>query len=947
MKTSVFNRIPGATYRLQLNHSFTFKQAQAIVPYLKSLGITDVYCSPIFKARPGSNHGYDVCDHNELNPEIGSLADFESFSKELQKAKMGLLIDIVPNHMGITQPENKWWMDVLEHGQASQYAHYFDIDWFPIKTSLKGKVLLPILGDQYGVVLEKGHLQLFANKKGLFLKCYEMALPINPKSYRLILAPMAEQLNKTSSASKMVPQLVKISQALNELTALDSKSLEKSRDLETVLKEKWRMLFTESSTFKHALDAVLKKFNGNPEHPNSFNSLDALLEKQYYRLSYWKVAGEEINYRRFFDVNELAAISVQEQEVFNQIHRLVAKMIAKGQVTGLRVDHIDGLWNPEDYLERVQQLWRQKTAAFSKRSASNIYLLVEKILCGNETLRTAWPVAGTTGYEYATYITGILVARSAQPAFDQLYEKWRENSDSYPEIAYQCKINVMHTNLASEINTLGSYLQKIVQKKRRTRDFTLNDLTDVLRETIACFEVYRTYIIPGRPILPADENIIRRALAQAKNKKHDIENTTFELLEKLLLGQGEFSHGNPSHANFVMKFQQMTGPIMAKAIEDTAFYIYNRLIAFNEVGGEPNKFGCSLEEFHRFNREKQHFHPHNLIATSTHDTKRSEDVRAQLAALTEFPKEWRAKVLRWSIMNRKFKKIVGEKYAPSPNEEYLLYQTLIATLSLNSSDRALWKNWVKRIQAYLAKATKEAKVNTSWVNPKSDWDNAVKTYVKAILDRDSNQRFLKSLLKFTYEVRVHGYLKATTQILLKLTLPGVPDFYQGTEIWDNSLVDPDNRRPVNFSLRQQMLKSSRSQPWSKLLTQWKSGHIKIALIDRLLTLRNRYPALFAFGSYEILYVKGYGKESVIAYCRRWESLALIIVCLRHSRNWCDMQWNTDWRELTLSIPKTFLNQTWHSVLSKSHIFFSNSPLPLAQFLRKKPFDVWINAEPIK
>ncbi|MEZ5406323.1 MAG: malto-oligosyltrehalose synthase [Verrucomicrobiia bacterium] len=947
MKTNVFNRIPGATYRLQLNHAFTFKQAQAIIPYLKSLGITDIYCSPIFKARPGSNHGYDVCDHNELNPEIGTQADFESFSKELQKNKMGLILDIVPNHMGITQPENKWWMDVLEHGQASQYAHYFDIDWFPIKSSLKGKILLPILGDQYGVVLEQGHLKLFANRKGLFVQYYHITLPINPKSYRSILIPIVEQLEKTnSSASKILPHLIKISQALNESTSLDLKSLEKNRALYTTLKEKWRLLYTENQTFKNALETTLKKINGNPDKPNSFNALDAILEKQYYRLSYWKVAGEEINYRRFFDVNELAAISVQEREVFNQIHKLIAKMIAKDQVTGLRVDHIDGLWNPEDYLERVQQLWRQKTAALSKRPAPNIYLLVEKILCGNEVLPTSWPVAGTTGYEYADRITGVLVARSAKTSLDQLYEKWSENSDSYSEIAYQCKINVMHSSLASEINTLGSYLQKIVQKKRRTRDFTLNDLIDVIRETIACFEVYRTYIIPGRPILQSDEIIIRRALAQAKNRNRglDLELSAFELLEKLLLGQGEFSHANPDHANFAMKFQQVTGPIMAKAIEDTTFYVYNRLVAFNEVGSEPSKFGCPIEEFHRFNYEKQRSHPHNLITTSTHDTKRSEDVRAQLVALSEFPKEWRAKVLRWNIMNRKFKKIISEKFAPSLNEEYLLYQTLIATLPLNSSNRTTWNSWTRRIQVYLGKAIKEAKINTSWINPNPEWDNATKTYVKAILDRTNNSRFLKSLLKFTHDIRVHGYLKAATQTLLKLTLPGVPDFYQGTEIWDNSLVDPDNRRPVNFLTRQHLLKSSHTQPWSKLLSQWKSGHIKIALIDRLLTLRNRYPALFAFGSYEVLPIKGHGKESVIAYCRRWESLTLIVICLRLSRNRCDIKWNTDWHELALQIPKPWLNQPWHSVLSKSPLSFTNPTLSLAQHLRKKPFDVWFNTE---
>lgn len=932
METKLFNRIPNATYRLQFNQSFTFKQAQALVPYLKDLGITDIYCSPISKARPGSTHGYDVCNHNELNPEVGTPAEFEALAQELKKANMGLLVDIVPNHMGIAECSNGWWLDILEHGQLSQYAHYFDINWHPLKKDLQGKVLLPILGNQYGIVLEEGHLQLFANEKGLFLKCYDITLPINLKSYGKVLATLPE--------NSAIEDLIKICQELKD-SFLDLKELEKNRALITSFKEKWISLYRESPDFKNRLETTLQIINGNPANINSFDVLDALLEEQYYRLSYWKVAGEEINYRRFFDVNDLAAISVQKREVFNEIHQMVAKMIAQQQITGLRIDHIDGLWHPEEYLENVQQLWHQRTETLSERPAQQIYLLVEKILCGNETLPKAWPVAGTTGYEYASRLTGVLIPASAQEVFDQIYEKWRESSDSHADICYQCKINVMHSTLASEINTLGSYLQKIAHKQRRTRDFTLNSLIDVIRQTIACFDVYRTYIVPGSPISQPDEIVIRRAMAQAKNRNRDIEFSTFELLEKILLGQNEFPHTDPNHAYFVMKFQQVTGPVMAKAVEDTAFYIYNRLIALNEVGAEPNKFGFTLEEFHRFNRDKQKTHPHNLITTSTHDTKRSEDVRAQIAALSEFPKEWRSKTLRWNIINQKHKKLVGDKLAPSLNEEYLLYQTLVSTLPFNTSDKIGWNTWVDRMQAYLEKAMKEAKVNTSWMNPNAEWDEAVKNYIQAILDRKNNKSFLKSLIKFVEETRVHGLLKALTQTLFKLTLPGVPDFYQGTEIWDDSLVDPDNRRPVDFSLRSQTLATASEVLWPDLLKNWRNGQIKMALIERLLKVRQRHSDLFTYGSYEPLIIAGENHETVVAYYRQWESLTLVVVALRFSRQGCDSNWQTHWQDLTIQVPNILCHQTWENSLNKNNIRVSDSSFSLASLLGHEPFGVWL------
>jgi (1->4)-alpha-D-glucan 1-alpha-D-glucosylmutase len=794
--------IPTATYRLQFHQGFTFRDARALVPYLHELGISHVYASPFFRAMPGSTHGYDICDHNALNPEVGTREDFDALIGELHTHGLGLIADFVPNHMGIAEPQNQWWMDVLENGPSSPFARFFDIDWVPLKRELENKVLLPVLGDQYGRVLERGELRVHFAAGRFWLNYHALKLPLGPRSTRPLLKRTAERFPEPPT------ELMSILTALEHLPAstetMPEKVVERMRE-KAVISARLARLCEEEPAVHEAIETTLSELH-DANDPTSFDRLDTLISDQPYRLSSWKVAAEEINYRRFFDVNTLAAIRMELPEVFDATHRLLLELIANGAVNGVRIDHIDGLAFPRDYLHTLQS---RSAAALGSDDDRPIYLLVEKILGSGEKLRCDWPVHGTTGYEFAKQLTDALIDRTAERPLTDAYNRFVGRQLGFRELIYRSKKLVMQAALASEVNVLGHLLNRLSECNRWYRDFTVNALTAAVREVIACFRVYRTYLVPGEPPTETDQKLINRALAEACRRNPALERTVFDLLRDVLLPPNPNPHpvDEELRRDFVIKFQQCTGPITAKGVEDTAFYQYHRLVALNEVGGEPGEFGAPIETFHRQNEARLAESPHSLLATSTHDTKRSEDVRARLAALSEMPREWTQALRRWHTANRKRRREIAGELAPDHNEETLLYQTLLGSWPLEPLDETTRPSYVQRIQDYMVKALHEAKVNSSWIEPNEAWDNAVREFVARLLEPGPRNRFLATFEPFAARLAPLGAINSLAQTVFKLTSPGVPDFYQGSELWDFSLVDPDNRRPVDYALRRERLDS--------------------------------------------------------------------------------------------------------------------------------------------
>jgi (1->4)-alpha-D-glucan 1-alpha-D-glucosylmutase len=861
--------LPTATYRLQFHRGFTFAHARAVVPYLKRLGISHVYASPFFRAAPGSMHGYDVCDHNALNPEIGTRAEFEAFSAELQSRSMGLIVDFVPNHMGIEHAMNPWWRDVLENGPSSAYARFFDIDWQPLKRELAGKVLLPVLSEQYGRTLEGGGFHLvFAG--GDFCVGYDgYTLPLAPQTTGPLLRQAAALLTPTP------PELESILTAIEHLPprteTAEKRITERARECQ-IIRERLTRLCVEMPEAGAAIQSVVTAWN-DPEDPTHFDRLDELLSVQSYRLSSWRVASEEINYRRFFDVNTLAAIRMELPEVFAATHRLLFELIDAGHLCGVRIDHIDGLAYPREYLTRLRE-----------RGGERLYIMVEKILGPDEKLGADWPVQGTTGYEFANQMAQLLIPAQNAAKTAAVYDRFLDRHPSYPEIVYRSKKLVMESAIASEVNVLGMLLNRISESHRWYRDFTVNALTTAVREVIACFSVYRTYLDPAQPAEESDRRVIHRALALARRRNHALEHSVFEFLRDVLLPPKDNPHpvDEELRRTFVLKFQQCTGPIAAKGVEDTAFYVFNQLVALNEVGGDPAAAGLSLETFHRQNAMHLAEFPHCLLATSTHDTKRSEDVRARLAVLAEIPEEWGRSARRWQVMNRKHCSEIDGETAPDANEEYLLYQTLLGVWPMEGLHEGNRAEFFQRIQDYMMKALHEAKTNSSWLEPNTAWDDAVRGFVAAILAPGGRNRFPQSIGLLADRIAQFGAVNSLTQTVLKLTCPGVPDFYQGNELWDFSLVDPDNRRPVDFPLRQQRLAELENVAPRVLLDHWRDGRIKLLAIHRLLTLRRELPALFASGGYTGIPAEGAFADKVVAFERHDKSATLIVMVPRHA-----------------------------------------------------------------
>jgi (1->4)-alpha-D-glucan 1-alpha-D-glucosylmutase len=917
-------RLPEATYRLQFHAGFTFKDATHIVPYLRDLGITHVYASPYLKARPGSTHGYDITDHNQLNPEIGTQEDYAAWTNALREHGLGQILDIVPNHMGIMGNENPWWNDVLENGQASPYSAFFDIAWHALpRPELDGRVLIPILGDPYGKVLESGQLRLEFQNGSFAVHYFEHRFPVDPRSYDVILRHRLDVLEPALQVNE--PALAEFQSILTAVghlphhsEATPAKVAERQREKE-VIKRRLQALVQETPVLAEFLAQTVSLFNGKPGDRQSFDLLDDLLDRQPYRLSFWRVASDEINYRRFFDVNELAALSMESEGVFEATHMLVQRLLAEGHLDGLRIDHVDGLYDPQRYLQRLQQHyvlgvaknifasdptyrsleWQEIAQPLLNEIAEAVregqqgplwralYIVVEKILQVDESLPEDWSIHGTTGYDFLNRINGLFVKETNGTSLTKVYQDWIKNDIPFAELAYQKKSLILHVSLASDLQMLTSQLDRLAQQDRWSRDFTLNSLRRALREVIACFPVYRSYI-GDQGVRATDLGFIDAADRQALARSPTMSQSVFRFVRHILLlrfPESATEQDKIDQRRFVGKFQQVCAPVMAKGLEDTAFYVHNRLLSLNEVGGNPDRFGVSAEDLHHYLQNRQAKWPFSLSPLSTHDTKRSEDVRARLNVLSELPDEWRQCVIRWSHLNEPQRQMVNDVTAPDLNEEYFLYQTLVGAWPLEPGTPDEYAAFVQRIQAYMLKALHEAKVHSSWVNPNLEYDNAIGTFVARILNENISGPFLKDFQAFQERVSHYGLLNSLSQTVLKIMCPGVPDTYQGTERWDFSLVDPDNRRPVDYDWRRRTLADfqSRMTAGTKELireltvSKW-DGRLKLYITWRALCCRRTRTGLFSTGSYEALNVAGSKRDHVFSFRRqKGETRVLVAV----------------------------------------------------------------------
>jgi (1->4)-alpha-D-glucan 1-alpha-D-glucosylmutase len=959
---------PLSTYRLQFHAGFGFEQARGLVGYLKELGISHVYASPLLKARTGSLHGYDITDHNQLNPEIGTEQDFDALLEELKAHDMGVVLDIVPNHMGIGLGDNPWWQDVLENGRASVYADFFDIDWNPLKSELRDKVLLPTLGDQYGIELERGHIQLHYENGRFFCTYFDKHLPIDTQSIPLIFEPLGDfraRLNGDPGGAALghFESLVVEMRNLPPNQTSDPSQGEQRRRAIPELRQRLARLVDSSAAIRGLVDQAVALCNGHPGNSRSFDALHRLLEAQPYRLAHWRVSAEEINYRRFFDINDLVGLRMENPRVFAETHQLIRRMLAHGSISGLRVDHPDGLFNPRQYFTRVQMLHAaahcvgpeprppladngieaEVQEIFGQHDWMNrrapLYVLVEKILERGEELPREWPVDGTSGYDFANLVNGLLIDGRSRRAFTNLFRRFTGVVEEFEVILYDSKKTVMHTALSSEVAVLTHMLDEISSTERRARDFTRKALRDAIRETIACFPVYRTYIDERGEVPPRDQSYITQAIGAAKRRNAGMAAAIFDFLRDiLLLKDGNASQWNDAYRarlQFTLKFQQLTGPVMAKGLEDTACYVYNRLISVNEVGGSPQEFGVTVQEFHEGNQQRAEFWPYSMLATSTHDTKRSEDVRARINVLSEMPKQWATQAMHWRHINRSKKKtLLDGRIAPDHNEEYLLYQTLLGCWPFDIASQR--EAFTRRVQDYMTKAVHEAKVNLSWINPDAEYVEAVRLFVARLLTPGTTARpnhFLESFEKFVVPIQFFGALNSVAQTLLKLTAPGVPDIYQGNELFDFSLVDPDNRRPVDFETRSQRLAQLKEQAQSlrtealcaELLRSYGDGRLKLWTILRALRFRQEHASLFQAGSYLGLGTEGEKREHLVAFARGWRDQTAIValprLCFLLTSGEMRPPLGEVWQDTVVQLPKS---GTYWNVLTDEMIDLAGS-----------------------
>jgi (1->4)-alpha-D-glucan 1-alpha-D-glucosylmutase len=863
-------RVPTATYRLQLNQRFTLKDALASVAYLDELGISDLYLSPVLTARPGSIHGYDVTDHTQLNPELGSAEDLETLAAELSKRGMAILLDLVPNHMCVSHASNKWWWDVLENGPSSPFASYFDIDWNPPKPELVNKILIPILGNQYGHVLEAREIRVNFSGGAFTISYWDNIYPAAPRSWRFVLEPALAYLRKTGAAEGD-PRVTEIESILTALSYLPSRTetdpdklRERQREKE-VIKRRICDLATAHPEVQACIAEAITAINGVEGNPASFDRLEEMLNEQVYRLCFWRVAADEVNYRRFFDINDLGAIHVEDPAVFNAVHALAMEWVKKGVVQGLRVDHPDGLYDPARYFDDLQRAFHAATG--TAEGDPPIFVAAEKILVGAEELRP-WSIQGTTGYGFMNLLNGVFVDPERRETFLRLYREFSGVQAGPEEQLFECKRLILKVSMSGELNVLARRLDRISEQHRWFRDFTLENLREALSEVITSFPVYRTYLTPDTPADREDLRHIETAISVAKKRNPAMSASVFDFIRGLMLFEHPPGLSEAQVAErqaFAMRLQQITGQVMAKGLEDTAHYRYFPLASLNEVGGEPGAWSVRDTVFHSKARIRETSWPHAMLATTTHDTKRGEDVRARLNVLSEMPVQWFEAVRRWSAMNAQHRGEVEGAAVPSPNEEYLFYQTLLGTWPGSFADDAARQRYAERIQQYLEKATREAKLNTSWINPNEAYEAALHAFAGRVLDPHASPGFHQDFAGFAAPVTRAGVFNSLSQVVLKAMSPGIPDFYQGAELWDLNLVDPDNRGVVDFSIRREMLQAEGSI--AEALQNTADGRIKMLVTTRLLRFRREHPETFAKGSYAPLRLRGTRREHGLAFAR--------------------------------------------------------------------------------
>ncbi|MCK9519233.1 MAG: malto-oligosyltrehalose synthase, partial [Dehalococcoidia bacterium] len=816
---------PTASYRLQLHGQFGFREATEVIPYLAQLGISHLYLSPIFKANPGSTHGYDVVDHNQVNPVVGGLAGLYELGEELRRRDMGLILDIVPNHVGVGA-DNPWWRDVLRFGQGSRYAGYFDIDWEAQPQMATGVLVIPILGKPFGRALEDGELRLDLDDGELVVRYWEHVLPISPQSYPAVLGLPPVDLRGAVHDPAGFATLMEL---LDELPRSDTAHSE-------VLLARWRELLREEPVLEQFVRRCLEALNGTPGNPGSFDRLEHLLLEQHYRLADWRVSGEELNYRRFFDVNDLAGIRVEREDVFEEVHRLVFQLVERGIATGIRVDHVDGLHHPEQYLKRLSD---RLAKAAREHTSGRVPIYVEKILEGDEQLNRDWPVDGTTGYEFMARVDGLQIHGAGRGVMDATYRRFTGFHRRFERIAYEARLEVAESAFAGEVNVLALHLHRIAQRHRLHRDNTLRAFRDALEAVLASFPVYRTYLGPG--VAEQSTRYLHRAIEEARRRDQRLSPDAVAFLAEVLLLEGNLEPDElERRVHFRRRFQQLSGPIMAKGLEDTALFRYNRLISLNEVGSEPARFGRPPEEVHTWMERRAREWPAAMSAGSTHDTKRSEDVRARLNVLSEMPAEWQREVLQWQRLNERHRGEAHGEPAPSANLEYYLYQTLVGTWP----DGGVDEHYRERMRTHLTKAMREAKTETSWTNIDEAYEEGAYAFLDAILDRRRARAFLRRLSGLVARIAPAGALNARAALVLRVLAPGFPDFYEGSEGEALTVTDPDNRQPIDFGTLQATLTSTEGER-PALLTP--AG--KLWLARELVHIRREHEPAFRDGTY--------------------------------------------------------------------------------------------------
>jgi (1->4)-alpha-D-glucan 1-alpha-D-glucosylmutase len=915
---------PRATYRLQCNKDFGFDDVAEIADYLARLGISHVYASPWLKARPGSLHGYDIVDHHSLNPELGDESAFEQMIATLDAKGLGRILDFVPNHMGVGGADNPLWLDALEWGRDSATAGWFDIDWLPDRFSLRDKILVPLLGQQYGVELYDGKLTLkFDSNEGAFaVWAYDThKLPVCPLHYRQILGDASPELERFGDSFASIPEW-------------HPQMSRRARDLKKDLAAAAR----EHPELQAAIRWTVDQFNGTPDSKESWTKLNLLIEKQHWRVAHFRVAGDDINYRRFFDNNELAGLRMELPDVFEDAHELILRLLREGKLDGLRIDHIDGLLDPKAYL-----------AGLRAAGGNSFYLVVEKILAWHESLRDDWPVDGTTGYEFLNLVLGLLIDPAGESALTSQYADFIGERRQFATIVRECKLRVMRNEMSGELNVLAREAARVAYERPETADFTWNVLRRAIREIVACFPVYRTYVDETSPPAAEDRRDLTWAMKVARGNETYIDPSVFDFLEALLSGElvAKGRSGFSRHAvlRCAMKLQQYSGPVMAKGLEDTAFYRYNRFVALNEVGGYPDRFGTTVANFHKTVSQRARRWPDSMLTTSTHDTKRGEDSRARLAVLSEMPEQWAKQVRLWSHAMRARRGDIEATAPPERNDEYYFYQLLAGSwpaeaLSGDSIDETMLRNYSERVKQAMRKFMREAKVRSNWAAPNIEYEEAVLDFVDGALDFRESEAFLSVFLPFEQQLARLGIENSLVQTVLKLTAPGVPDVYQGSELWDLSLIDPDNRRPVDYEKRMRLLADldARQPSMRELMERWHDGAVKLFVTSRILRFRAARPSLFEHGAYEPVLSAGPKADCICGFARVEGDRALLVIAARFP---AQRETDPEWRRTTLAIPSRLASGTFRNIFTGTSFTAGDIELALDLVLDALPVAVLV------